>query len=126
MITPIYAGLLGFLYFKISLDTIKARKREQVSLGTGKNDEIIAYVSAHSNFSSYVPLLLIGLFLLEQQSIPKTMLHIAGVSILVGRILHYTALTTNPASFKNRVRGMKLTLFPLVVISTLNIYYSVF
>ena len=35
------------------MDTVKARKSHQISLGYGPKDEIIQVVSAHANFVAY-------------------------------------------------------------------------
>lgn len=58
MFTNLYIGLLTLLYFKISLETINARRSNKISVGAGDNNEIAGIVSAHSNFNSYVPIIL--------------------------------------------------------------------
>lgn len=123
MITSLYAGILGILYFKISFDTIKARRKHQVSLGHGNNNEITSIASAHHNFASYTVLLLLMTFLLEQsQAVPSLVIHLVAIGFTIGRILHYLALSGSKMNFKFRVIGMQLTLFPLMVLSILNIY----
>jgi uncharacterized membrane protein YecN with MAPEG domain len=123
MITGFYAGILGLLYFNMSLTTIKARRKHQVSLGPGQNDEIAPIVSAHGNFAAYVPLFLILLFIVETQgewAIP--LIHILAVLFLIGRFLHFKALTAEKMNFKFRKVGMHLTFWPLLTVSSLCIY----
>ena len=121
MYTPLYFSLFSILYIVISFATIKARKTNKVALGTGDQDEIIGYVSSHSNFAAYVPFILLGMLLIEPQSPQNPIIHVIGVLALFGRIIHYKALTASPQNFKLRVRGMQLTLIPLMVAIGANI-----
>ena len=117
MISFIYIGLAGLLLFKISLETIKARRKHQISLGMGENNEIASIVSAHSNFVSYTPLLLILLLVLEySQFFPVLVIHLFGIIIILGRFLHFYAFKGEMA-FKPRVVGMHMTLWPLLIMS---------
>lgn len=122
MITTLFAGVLGVLYFFISIDVIKNRKKYQVSLGYGPNNEIAEIVSAHSNFSSYAPLLLILTYLLETSPwIPIWATFVLALGFTLGRVLHYLAFKGKKMNFKLRVKAMMLTLFPLLILGILNI-----
>ncbi len=121
--TSLYAGLLAVLYFKLSLDTIKARRRNKISLGVGANNEIVAIVSAHHNFASYVPLLLLLTFFAESSGqVSNAVLHGLAAAFTLGRALHYVAFARPKMDFKLRVVGMHLTLWPLVILAGLNLY----
>lgn len=120
MITSFYAGLLTFMYFGMSLETIKARRTAQVSLGYGKNDRVRSLVSAHSNFSSYVPLFLILFYLVEMgETIPSFVLHPIGMIFTIGRFFHFVAFR-GEMNFKKRKRGMQMTLIPLMILGVMN------
>lgn len=123
MITAFYAGLLAFLYFRISLDTIQARRRYKISTGPGKNNEIAEIVSAHSNFSAYVPTLLILTYLVEHSKMLSIyFIHFIATTYTVGRVLHYFAFRGEKMNFKRRVLGMQLTLWPLIILGTCCFY----
>ncbi|WP_034719114.1 MAPEG family protein [Bacteriovorax sp. DB6_IX] len=123
MMTFLYASLLGVLYFLISLETINARRRNQISLGVGDNRQIEQIVSAHSNFSAYTPILLILLFGLENsEQVSPYIVHLFGLLIFFGRIFHYRAFRKEKMNFKYRVLGMRLTLWSLLVMSLVNIW----
>ncbi|MCB0376980.1 MAG: MAPEG family protein [Bdellovibrionales bacterium] len=125
MITLLYAGILGLFYFKISMDTIKARKKHQISMGYGKDNEIIQYVSAHNNFASYVIFLLLLLYLVESsQMYSPYLLHGLGTTFTLGRFFHYFAFVAGKMNFKRRVLGMQMTLIPLLILSLLCIFAS--
>ena len=121
MITSLYVGILGLIYFKISLDTIKGRRSSKISLGAGENNQILHLVSAHNNFSSYAPLFIICLFLLESQGFNSMVLHLISIGFVVGRLLHYLSMKDKEMDFKLRVLGMQLTLWPLIIFFVLNI-----
>lgn len=123
MITSFYLSLLAFLYFKMSLDTIKARRKHRISLGPGPNNEILGLVSAHSNFQAYTPFLGVLLFAYEQSRLSQPLIvHALGLTILAGRLLHYYGVKDASAqNFKFRVAGMRMTLIPMLITSVLNI-----
>lgn len=122
MITSLYAGLFGLLYIQITNNVISERRRHKVSVGYGKNNEISHIASAHANFSSFVPFALIMLYLIEQNlALPSIIIHILGFAVLLGRLLHYLAFK-GEMNFKLRIAGMILTIFPLIILSLLNIY----
>ena len=94
MITSLYAGLFGLLYIQITIDVITHRKRHKVSIGHGKVKELAQVASAHANFSSFVPFALILIYLLGSTPALSSpvILHIFGISILLGRLLHLSLL----------------------------------
>lgn len=122
MITSFYAGILGLLYFGISIETIKARGKEKVSLGTGDQNQLLHLVSAHSNFASYTPLCLFLLFLVEKSSYEPYLIHLVGIIFLIGRVLHFLTMMNRETTFKKRKLSMQLTLWPLIFLSLLNCY----
>jgi uncharacterized membrane protein YecN with MAPEG domain len=125
MISFIYTGILGLVLFKLSLDTIAARRKHQISLGTGDNNEISSIVSAHANFIAYTPILLILLGIIEYSSfLPVLLIHALGVVIVLGRVLHYYAFK-GEMSFKPRVVGMHFTLWPLLLMSLIVVYLGI-
>jgi uncharacterized membrane protein YecN with MAPEG domain len=125
MITMFYAGILGLLFFIISIATIKARGREKVSLGVGEHNQIIHLVSAHSNFANYTPLFLILLYFVEQRSYPAYLIHLLAITFLIGRVLHFLTMLNKEKTFSKRKTGMQLTLWPLILLSLLNCYIYV-
>lgn len=122
MVTSLYLGILGLLYFWISIETIMARGKNKVSLGAGQNNEIIHLVSAHSNFSSYTPFFLFSLFMLEQQTVSLYAIHALAVVFVIGRFVHFLTMRNQEKTFKHRKTGMMLTLWPLIIVSLWNIY----
>ena len=126
MISSLFLGLLGLLYIYMTLQIINARHKYKVSLGVGQNKEIESLVSAHSNFSNYVPILMILLFAIELISeAPNFIVYLLGTLIFLGRLLHFIAFK-DKMNFTLRKYGMHLTIWPLVAMSTALIVYSLY
>lgn len=119
MITGIYAGLLGLLIVWMTLQVVKQRRLHRVSLGDGGVDSLQQVISAHNNLVQYSPIMLLLLFLFEYQNGNIWLIHLTGAAFLLGRILHFRALTTT--NFKQRIISMQLTLFPIIGLCLLNI-----
>lgn len=131
MITALTTSVLGLLYLYFSVHVISARRKHQISLGSGPKGEITGVVSAHANFAAYVPLLLILMYFLEHQfAAPKWMLLGFGAAIIFGRVFHFVSLSSSkpesPAALKYRAVGMILTFLSLALMSLLNIGYTLY
>lgn len=124
MITSIYASLLALLIVRLSLAVIKLRRKNRVSVGDGGNEELQLAIRTHSNAVEYIPITLMLLLTLELNGAPKILIHILGVTLLVGRILHAMGLPTK--DFKKRVLGMQITIYLLIGLAILNILFLVF
>ena len=74
------------------------------------------------NFAAYTPLLLIQRYLLESTgSVHWAVLALVGTVVFTGRVLHFMAFR-QAMNFRLRVLGMQMTLFPLMILSLLNLY----
>ncbi|WP_426954468.1 MAPEG family protein [Muricoccus radiodurans] len=115
--TPLYAGLLGLLFLALSVRTIMARGQAKVMLGTGGVAALERAVRVHGNFSEYVPMVLVLLLIAELMGASSWLLHAAGLSLLVGRVLHALAIGGAVHVYQLRVAGMMLTFLPLALLS---------
>lgn len=124
MITSIYASLSALLIVKLTLAVIKLRRKNRVSVGDGGNEELQLAIRAHSNAVEYIPVTLVLLLTLELNGAPKILIHILGAALLIGRILHAMGLPAK--DFKKRVLGMQITIYLLIGLAILNIFFLVF
>ena len=108
-ITAFYAALLGLLFMVLSIRTIQQRGVARVELGTGEDAELLRRYRVHANFAEYVPLALLLLGLAESLKAPHILLHLAGLILLLGRVLHAYGLSQTPHILRLRVSGMMLT-----------------
>lgn len=105
MITSIYAALLAILIVGLSLNVIKLRQIGQVILGDGDNLELQSAIRAQGNATEYIPISLILLLLLELSKGHWSLLHIGGIVLLTGRLIHARGLLKGNLRF--RVLGMQ-------------------
>ena len=121
MITSLYASLLALLIVRLSVSVIKLRRKHRISVGDGRNKELQLAIRTHSNAVEYIPITLLLLLTLELNGAPKTLIHIAGATLLVGRILHAMGLPAQ--DLKKRVLGMRITIYLLIGLAILNILF---
>ncbi|MFN7179556.1 MAPEG family protein [Hyphomonas sp.] len=95
--------LLWFLSFRV----IGRRRAAQVSLGTGGDSELEIRTRAHGNAAEYIPITMLGLYVLASLGAPMWMVNAVGGVFTLGRVLHAIGLsaTIMPA----RLVGMVLT-----------------
>jgi uncharacterized protein len=123
MITPIYAALLAIIFVFLSILTIKVRRELKIPLGDGNNQKLTKIIRAHSNFSEYVPFALLLIYMAEAQGAEKLLVHLLGVVLLTGRILHAYGISQENENYKFRVSGMSMT-FVSIITSAIYLIFS--
>lgn len=122
MITSLFASILAIVYFKISFDTVRARRKFKISMGPGPNNEIQKYISAHSNFAAYTPILLILTYLLESSNqFANIVVFLIAATYTIGRVFHYMAFAAEKMNFNFRLIGMVMTFMTMNILAILNI-----
>ena len=121
MISVFYTVLFAFLIIWLSLNVIKIRRSKQVSIGDGNEIELRTAMAAQANALEYIPIALLLMYPLEYNGAYLVIIHIAGVSLLIGRVLHAKALLTD--NMKSRVLGMQITIWVLIGLAIANIIY---
>ena len=121
--TSCYAAILGLIYLKLSFSVINIRKTVQIDIVSNKkNPELTQKIRAHANFNEYVPFALILIFLAENNGAGYLFIHLAGASLLIGRILHAYSLNNMPIKMLPRKIGMILTFLSILCGSIANLY----
>ena len=88
MIVSLYAALLALFYIYLTMNVVKVRRAERISLGDGGNQQLQCAIRAHGNFIEYVPLAIILLFLVEYEGLASHYCHAFGAALLIGRVFH--------------------------------------
>jgi uncharacterized membrane protein YecN with MAPEG domain len=86
-------------------------------LGDGGDPEMQRAVRVHANAAEYIPAGLVGVTLLALfgEATPAWLIHSAGGSLTLGRILHAIGLTAGPLNL-GRILGTTLTWLSFLVI----------
>lgn len=108
-ITAFYAALLAALFLLLSIRVIGWRRMQRVEIGDGENRELLRRIRVHANFAEYVPFTLLLMALAESMAPPRPLLHLVGLILVAGRILHAYGLSQTPQILRYRVWGMQLT-----------------
>ena len=109
-VTAFYAAPLAFLFLVLSRNVIMARRSAQVAVGDGGNDRLLRAMRVQANCAEYMPVALVLLGLCESLSVPGPVLHLLGIALLAGRLLHAYGVSREPENFRFRVSGIGLTL----------------
>lgn len=121
MVSSIYASILALFIVWLSLNVIKLRRSKKIKLGDGGETDLQYAIRAHGNATEYIPISLILLILLELSGISIWLVHLGGVLIIIGRIVHAKGLLTQTLSA--RVLGMQITIFNLIGLAVMNIAF---
>ena len=116
-VTALYAGLMGLWLIGLGFAVVRRRRRHQVSTGDGGVRELELAIRAHGNACEYVPVALILLGLAEGMGAPGWVLHLFGLMLVAGRLLHGGYFLTGARRMSLRVLGMQLTVGMIVVLA---------
>jgi uncharacterized protein len=108
-ITAFYASLLAILYIFLSARVIGWRRIRRVELGHGEDRELLRRMRVHANFAEYVPFTLLLMALAESMAPPRPIVHLVGIILVAGRLLHAYGLSQTPQILRYRVWGMMAT-----------------
>jgi uncharacterized membrane protein YecN with MAPEG domain len=114
-ITPLYAALITFLYLGLTWHVIAYRRANRISLGDTGDKNLLKRMRAQANCAEYAPLGLVLLLMVELSNAPAFAVHLLGLSLLLGRLLHAYGFASTPQKFIFRQLGMVLTLLMLVL-----------
>lgn len=121
MISGIYAGLCGALLLALSAQVVGLRRRYQVGIGSGGEQELERAIRVQANFIEYTPITLILLVLAELQAASPWLLHGAGLLLVIGRALHATGLRKSAGRTFGRFYGTLSTWSALVLLIATNL-----
>ncbi len=120
--TPIYAALLAILVILLGARVIKFRRKEKVGLGHEKGSTaMVCAVRAHANAVENIPLALVLLLMLELNQLQPWLLHVLGLMLLVGRVLHAWGMSSFGGVSFGRFYGMVLTWLSILAMVLINL-----
>ena len=95
------------------------RARSHVSLGDGNDPELLEWIRRHGNFTEWVPIILVLMALAELQGAGRNWLHIAGILLVFGRLVHPFGLFADRATTFGRIAGNSACLAVTVLALTM-------
>lgn len=125
-VVGISASLLGLVFMGLSYRVVNLRRTEKIGIGSGGNETMRLAVRAHANFTEYVPITLILLFLLMRSANDAKAAAVLAVLLVIARSLHAYGLSGSAGYSIGRFWGTLITWIVLLVTSLLNLYYLIF
>lgn len=114
----LYAGVNILILLVLAVLVVGGRRKHKITLGDAGNEDFSRAVRAHGNAAEYIPAGIAGLLflaLMDETVVPFWLLHAAGISLTLGRILHGWGLHTGMLNF-GRMFGMILTWLAYVLL----------
>lgn len=121
MISVIYASIAAFLICWLSLNVIRTRRKFRISIGDGDNSELKTAIAAQFNAIEYIPIALLLLYALEYNNAYLLFVHVFGLSLIIGRIIHAKGILSG--HLKRRVLGMQVTIYTIIGLGITNFLY---
>jgi uncharacterized protein len=109
-ITAFYASLLTVLYLYFSVRVIGWRRLKRVEIRHAEDTQPLRRMRVHANFAEYAPFALLLMALAESLAPPHILIHLVGLTLVAGPVMHAYGLSQTPQILKYRVWGMQLTL----------------
>jgi len=113
--SPLYIGLAALLLIVLSVRVMQLRGKHGVGVGDGGHTDLQLAMRVQANFVEYVPLALLLLLCVDLVGDSKWIVHVLGILLLVGRVLHAQGLSQSTGRSFGRAAGVVLTFLVLVV-----------
>lgn len=123
-ITTILTSLLALLFVRLSLQVVRLRQKNQVSLGDGDHEDLRRAIRGQGNCAEYAPIGVLLVLVAELQSahgMVSTVIAVLAAAFLLGRVLHGYAFAFTTGNMKLRVRGMQLTILTIIALAAFNL-----
>lgn len=121
MVSALYAVLGALLLIKFSFDVVRLRMQYRVAYGDGGFSELQSAIRIHGNAVEYIPVALVLLLFMEMNGAETWMVHICGLILIAGRLMHYYGF--HHRLFRWRRSGMSATWCSLLLMVLANLWY---
>jgi hypothetical protein len=119
-IAAFYAGLSGLLLIVFALRVSLRRRQLKVGLGDGGDESLRRAIRVHANAVEWALPILLLLALAELNRASPTLLHICGIALVAGRVIHALGLSRAGRS-SGRFVGIVLNSIALIVLAVWDI-----
>ncbi|KEY57947.1 MAPEG family protein [Serratia sp. DD3] len=121
MVSALYVVLGALLLLKLSFDVVRLRMQYQVAFGDGGFYELQTAIRVHGNAVEYIPIAMIMLLIMEMNGAQVWMVHLCGLLLMIGRLVHYYGLHHRDVSWRRS--GMAATYVSLILMVIANLFY---
>lgn len=114
-ITTLYAIPLALFFVALSAFVIAARVRTGINTGDGGNIDLIVAMRRQGNAAEYIPFALLMIGLAEAAGAPAAWLHVSGLLLLLGRLVHPFGIAAENGSEAARIGGQTATFGAIII-----------
>jgi uncharacterized membrane protein YecN with MAPEG domain len=120
----LWSGLLLILLVVLSVLVVRQRRTHRVTLGDADKPELQQAIRAFGNATEYVPAGICALAILAVVEAPAFIIHLAGLALFLGRVIHAVALSRTTGTSLGRAAGMMLTWVAYLFAAVTLLFYS--
>ncbi|HEX5378446.1 MAG TPA: MAPEG family protein [Phenylobacterium sp.] len=120
----LWAGLHIVLLLVLSLLVVRQRQKHKVALGDEGVPELAQAVRAFGNATEYVPAAMVGIAVLAAVGAPPLAIHVAGLLLFTGRVIHAIGLSASGGTSFPRAIGIVLTWIAYVFLAVALLFYA--
>lgn len=124
-IAAFYAAWLALLIVALAIRVTLYRRRARIGIGHSGDPELARRIRAHANAVELIPVALILLLAAELLAIAPLWLHVFGIAVLLGRVLHAIGLSGSAGASFGRSSGYVLTVGAIVAMSVVLLWQSI-
>jgi uncharacterized membrane protein YecN with MAPEG domain len=121
----LWAGLHIVLLLVLSVLVVRQRQTHKIALGDEGVPELAQAIRAFGNASEYIPAALVGLTVLAVAGAPPFAIHVVGVVLFAGRVIHAVGLSMSGGASIPRGIGIVLTWLAYVVLGVALLFYAI-
>lgn len=122
LITALYAGLNGLVALFLAVRVTMARVKKKIDIGDGGDQQMLQAIRVHGNNAEYLALILVLMALIEALGAPVMALHVLGIVLTLGRVLHAQGMYSNAGPSFGRGAGQMATWLVLACSSLYALY----
>jgi uncharacterized membrane protein YecN with MAPEG domain len=120
----LWSGLLLLLLLVLSVLVVRQRQRHRVMIGDGGVEDVLRATRAFGNAAEYIPAGIAALAVLALTGGGPIVIHLVGLLLFLGRIVHAFGLSRTAGLSLGRSAGMVLTWLAFLIAGALLLFYS--
>jgi uncharacterized membrane protein YecN with MAPEG domain len=121
-ITALYAGVLALIVVALGINVTVHRVKLEIPLGDRGNAQMLRMIRLHANVAEYIPLAALLMLVFELNGGMHIALHIAGVALVVARLLQTWGMWSTEIPGFGRGVGQTITWLAVAALASLNIW----
>ena len=121
----LWVGLHVFLLLTLALLVVRLRQKHKVAMGDEGIPELARAIRAFGNASEYIPIGLAAIIVLVLVDAPPLAVHVVGLILFAGRLIHAVGLSNSGGASIARSIGMICTWVAYVFGGVALLFYAI-